>query len=76
MFAGTPVGRLHCRDAHRQRKVAPDEGAARVNDEGVAATNVGVYLAESPEKNPDASALVCDDTTTSHSALGNSAAVC
>jgi len=30
-----------------------------------------VYLAESAEKNPDASALVCDDTTTSYSALGN-----
>jgi len=46
---------------------APGEGAARVNDVGVAVTNVSVYLAESPKKNPDASALVCDHTTTSHS---------
>jgi non-ribosomal peptide synthetase component E (peptide arylation enzyme) len=34
-------------------------------------TNLGVYLAESVDKYPDASALVCDDTTTSYWALGN-----
>jgi long-chain acyl-CoA synthetase len=37
-------------------------------------TNLSVYLAESANKYPDASAVVCDDTTTSYSALGNDVA--
>jgi long-chain acyl-CoA synthetase len=37
-------------------------------------TNLSVYLAESANKYPDASALVCDDATTSYSALGNDVA--
>jgi long-chain acyl-CoA synthetase len=37
-------------------------------------TNLSVYLAESADKYPEASALVCDDTTTSYSALGNDVA--
>jgi long-chain acyl-CoA synthetase len=37
-------------------------------------TNLSVYLAESANKYPDASALVCDDTTTTYSALGNDVA--
>jgi long-chain acyl-CoA synthetase len=37
-------------------------------------TNLSVYLAESANKYPDASALVCEDTTTSYSALANDVA--
>src|SRR5262245_28689245 len=41
---------------------------------GVAMTNLSVYLPESANKYPDASALVCDDTTRSYSALANDVA--
>lgn len=41
---------------------------------GVAVTNLSVYLAQSATKYPAASALVCDDTTTTYSALGNDVA--
>src|SRR5262245_60374624 len=37
-------------------------------------TNLSVYLAESAKKYPDASALVCDEATTSYSALDNDVA--
>jgi acyl-CoA synthetase (AMP-forming)/AMP-acid ligase II len=37
-------------------------------------TNLSLYLAESADKYPEASALVCDDMTTSYSALGNDVA--
>src|SRR5262245_51223253 len=37
-------------------------------------TNLSVYLAESANNYPDISALVCDDTTKSYSALGNDVA--
>jgi long-chain acyl-CoA synthetase len=37
-------------------------------------TNLSAYLAESANNYPEASALVCDDTTTSYSALGNDVA--
>jgi long-chain acyl-CoA synthetase len=37
-------------------------------------TNLSVYLAESANKDPHASALACDDTTTSYSALVNDVA--
>jgi long-chain acyl-CoA synthetase len=37
-------------------------------------TNLSVYLAESANRYPDASALVCDDTTMSYLALGNDVA--
>jgi long-chain acyl-CoA synthetase len=37
-------------------------------------TNLSAYLAESADRNPHASALVYDDTTTSYSTLGNDVA--